>query len=210
MLAAFLLSFSLCIDSFAAGLSYGAGGIKIPIRCALSISLIGCAFLGVSFAAAEIIKAFIPAGFCAALSFILLFAVGTASVFQNALKRRLSRTRAGKKRVDFSCFGLRFILDVYIDETRADLDGSHDLSLKEAAFLAAALSFDSLAAGFGSGLFISCHACVLALTGALTFSSVLLGCALGGRFKKLLPFNISWISGVILISLAIIRLVAFL
>ena len=51
----------------------------------------------------------------------------------------------------FSAWDLRFMLSVYADPTRADADRSGDLTVREAALLAAVLSVDGIATGLGAG-----------------------------------------------------------
>ena len=56
-----------------------------------------------------------------------------------------------EQRLEYS--GISFVvLDIYLDETKADADNSKLLSLKEALYLAVALSIDSLASGFALGI----------------------------------------------------------
>jgi putative Mn2+ efflux pump MntP len=107
------------------------------------------------------------------------------------------------------CFSILFILGIlkFFDngETKNhDADNSKIISAGEAVALAVALSLDGLAAGFGVALgFANAWAVILCTfvvgTGAVAFGSYF-GRKIAGKMK------ISWISGVLLIGLAVFRL----
>jgi len=54
------------------------------------------------------------------------------------------------KKIKFSFFNINFILTLYADPEKADVDFSKTLSPKESVALAISLSFDGLAVGFGA------------------------------------------------------------
>ena len=109
------------------------------------------------------------------------------------------------KPLTFKIFDFKFVLQIYADEIKADYDNSKLLSAKEAFYLAIALSLDSLAVGFGSGLGYVNYAQVIILCFLVGIVSLLLGSQLGRRFANIINVNLSWISGVLLIILAFIR-----
>ena len=83
----------------------------------------------------------------ASLLHILLGAVKLAGSWLRGLAARL----AEQGPYTFSAWDLRFMLSVYADPTRADADRSGDLTVREAALLAAVLSVDGIATGLGAG-----------------------------------------------------------
>ena len=99
------------------------------------------------------------------------------------------------------------MLEIYADEIKADYDNSKLLSVKEAFYLAVALSLDSLTVGFGCSLgSVNLIDAVLLsfLVGALF---LILGGSVGGHFAKTVNINISWLSGAMLILLAFMRII---
>lgn len=152
MLHSFLLVTALSLDSFLASLAYGTKHIRIPIQSALLISSIGVLFLSLSLYAANLLQHFIPQWICSSISFSIFFLIGLSSIFQGTVKRILKKYK--RKQLEFEYSGISFVLDVYLDETKADSDHSNYLSLKEAAYLAVALSIDSLVSGFAMGISI--------------------------------------------------------
>lgn len=202
MLSALLLVIALCVDAFATSITYGIGKISIPFSSALVISFIGTTFLGVSLLFAKIIQQFISADTCLILSVGLLLFIGVTSLFQSTIKSYL-RKHKGQKNVKFSLFDISFVVDIFIDETKADADNSKVLSAKEAIMLAFALSIDSLATGFSAGLAVNNVLGILILCFVMGIFSVKLGCLIGERISKKSKVDLSWTSGFILIVLAL-------
>lgn len=127
-------------------------------------------------------------------------------LFDSSIKNLIRRYKTLQKQISFSFLHLHFILDVYADPQVADLDLSHTLSPKEAITLALAMSIDGLAVGFGSALMNISTIMVLLFALILGFTAVKIGCFFGNKIATHLTFDLSWLSGVLLIILAIIRL----
>lgn len=206
MLSALLLVLAVCIDAFATSVSYGMGKIKIPFFSALIISLIGTSFLAFSIFSARILSSFINPQTCVILSVILLIFLGITNLFQNSLKSFL-RKHKGQKNVSFSLFDISFVIEIFLDETKADIDNSKTLSPKEALALAIALSLDSLASGFSAGLSVKHFWEPVVLSLIIGVFAVIIGSIIGRRISRKTDINLSWISGVVLISLAIIKII---
>ncbi len=68
------------------------------------------------------------------------------------VKNYVRKNRDSNKKLKIKFSDLSFIIDICIDETKADMDHSKILSPKEALYLSTALSLDSLAIGLGSSL----------------------------------------------------------
>lgn len=203
VLESILLVASLSTDAFAASIAYGAGKIRVPAGSVLVISAVCSAMLGASLLAGSFVSRFLPPGVTRWLCFGLLLAIGLLRLCDNFLKNQIRRRR----RVDlhFSASQLHFVLTIYADAKAADLDGSQHLSVREAAALAVALSLDGLTVGFGAavagtGIWTPILASLL-----LTALAVKGGCALGARLSRL-PFDLSYLSGLLLIVLAVLRL----
>lgn len=204
MLQALLLVFALCIDAFATSITYGIGKIKIPIISSLIISFVGASFLGIALFLSSIIQHLISTQVCIGISVVLLLFLGIVNLFQNSIKAYLRKCK-GQKNVQFSFLNINFVLDVYLDETKADADNSNVLSSKEALMLAIALSVDSLATGFSAGLGEVNGFGILFFCFVFGFLCVNCGCQIGQRISMCTSINLSWISGIVLIILALIK-----
>lgn len=205
MVNSLLLVFALSLDGFLAALAYGARKIKMSIPVAFLISGIGTLFLGISFFASTFITIWIPLWACSLVSFLIFFLLGLSALFKGAIKTFLKNRR--NRKVSFACSGFSFVLDVYMDETKADVDFSKDLSVKEAMYLSIALSIDSLASGVAcaAGAY---HPVVLLFCSFLVGGFFLLsGTKLGNMYQNMERWNLSWISAIVFFFLAFMRVV---
>lgn len=206
MLASLLLVLSISIDSFVASIAYGSNKIKIPLKSALIIDIVSSLVLGLSLAFGSIIKDFIPENASVIFSFIILLGLGIYRLFEWIFKGYIIKQSNSNKPLTFKLFDFKFILEVYADETKADFDNSKILSPKESFYLSLALSLDSLAVGFGSSLIainIIEVIVICLITGIIAIS---LGVFIGRKFAQKVKFDLSWLSGVLLIILAFLRI----
>jgi putative Mn2+ efflux pump MntP len=88
----------------------------------------------------------------------------------------------------------------------ADKDGSQSISPAEAALLALSLSLDGIAVGFGAAL-AQVNSLAVFLWSLVTNSGfLLLGLTAGNKLAGRSSLNLSWLSGAVLILLAISKL----
>lgn len=198
----FLLVIALSIDSFLASLAYGAEYIYISWKSASLISLIGVMFLSFSFYTANYLQNYLSPSTCHFISFILLLCIGISILFQGTIKAIIKKYH--KKKIKFEYSGIMFVIDVFLDETKADMDKSKSLSIKESIFLAITLSIDSLASGFAVGMQISQPLPVLVCSFLIGIISILSGSFVGEKIGTL-KYNLSWLSGILFLILAFMK-----
>lgn len=206
MIESLLLVSSICIDAFVASIAYGSNKIKIPLISSMVISIIGSMVLGISLLLGGLIKDYLPGTLPIALSFSILMILGVYRLFEGLFKTYIQKHINLDKALTFRLFDFNFILQVYADETQADLDKSKVLSVKESLYLAIALSFDSLAVGFGSSLVGGGYIQAIILCFLIGLLAVLIGSIIGAKFVEKSKFNLSWLSGVILMILAVTKI----
>ena len=205
-LEALLLVVALSLDAFVASFAYGAQRIRIPYSSAAIISVICTAMLAVSLLAGSLLRPFLPQSLTKGLCFAILFLLGLVKLCDSTIKTLIRKHKRMHRQVSFSLFSLKFILDVYADPEKADRDGSRELSPAEAASLAVALSLDGLAVGFGAALMQVNFLMVMLFSLAVGMLADRLGGKIGNRAAQKLPFDLSWLSGALLIVLAILKL----
>jgi len=188
----FLLVIALSIDSFVASFAYGANKIKIPISSVAVINIICTLVLGVSLFLGSAIGSYIPPNLI--------------KLFDSTSKSFIKKNNNINKEINFSMFNLSFILQIYVNPENADKDLSKSLSVKESVALALALSMDALAAGFGAGIADISYSLVLFSFLVVNTSLMVIACNLGGKVSEKINMDISWISGVLLIVLAFLKL----
>lgn len=206
LLEAVVLASSLSLDAFVASFAYGVKKIRIPFSSALVIDFTCGGILGLSLLLGTWLRPWLSPKVSSALCFSLLFFIGLAKLLDNITKSILRKQGGLSKNIRFSLSSFQFVLSVYADPEQADVDSSKSISLSEAFSLAAALSLDGLAVGFGAALGqVSGWAvffCAL-ITDAI---AVRLGVRLGHKLACALRFNLSWLSGAVLILLAFLKL----
>lgn len=204
-LEALILVLALSVDTFVASFAYGANRIRIPFRSVAVINGICTLMLALSLLAGSLIRPYIPTEITKVICFSILLALGIVKLGDSTLKAFIRRNRHIQKKVSFSILHLNFILQIYANPEQADLDASKELSVGEAVSLAVALSLDGLAVGFGAALdrINLWLAMVLSLIGGILLMK--LGFFIGRKAAEKIAWDLSWLSGVLLILLACLK-----
>lgn len=197
-----LLVWILSIDALVSGFAYGIRKIRIPFSSVLIINFVCSGMLTIPLLVGSIIRPYIEEKIITIISFLILFIFGLTKLFDSTIKYLIRKNKGKLKLKVFN-----FVLDVYANPETADIDSSGILSKKESLYLAIALSLDSLSLGFGMGLENSNLWLIITLSFLIGIASVILGHIIGNKIARKIPLNLSWISGLILIILAILRLV---
>lgn len=206
VLEAAVLAAALSADAFLAAFAYGSNKIRIPMSSIQIINLVCSSILGVSLFVGSLVRPYIPHWLTVVICFSVLFLLGMVKLLDGVTKSIIRKYNHMKKEIRFTLFNFRFVLNLYADPVEADLDHSKTISPSEAVSLAVALSLDGLAVGFGAAVgALNPWAIFFAslLTGTL---ALLLGVHIGNKVANKLPFNLSWLSGAILIGLAFTKL----
>ena len=201
-----MLVIALSADAFAASFAYGSNKIKIPILSIQIINIICSSILGLSLFGGAFLKQYIPSAFTSVICFSILLILGIVKLFDSLIKSIIKKHNTLNKEIKFSMFNLNFILNLYVNPEQADADHSRVLSPIEASSLAVALSLDGLAIGFGAALGNINALEVFLYSLIITTPMIMLGCFAGNKTAEKLPFNLSWLSGVLLIVLAFCKL----
>jgi len=199
---ALLLAIVLSIDLFAVSFAYGSSKIKIPFKSILIITIIGSGILGLSIFLGSLILPHIYVGVADTIAFIILFSLGLIKIFDSVIKRFIRKRGEASKKMEFSVLNLKFILNVYANPEKADMDRSRIISPKEAVVVAIAVALDAFALGFGAGLSEVNYFQIITFSLVIDVVAVLLGGFIGGKIAQKFSANLSWIGGVILILLA--------
>ena len=207
MLEAILLVTALSIDAFVASIAYGTNKIKIPFSSVATINIVCTLLLGISLYFGTMVREVLPGNFVGIIGIAILLCLGIYQLFEGVFKNLIERYLVKDQQVYFKLFDFRFVLEIYVDETKADFDKSSRLNVKEALALAVALSIDGLAAGFGSALGSINYTQILLFSLAFHMLAIWIGLWLGRRLAQNIKINMSWVSGAILISLALVKLI---
>ncbi len=204
-----LLVTALCLDAFTASLACGISKTKIRWPAVAVISLLCTSALAVSTGLSSLARGVLSAELSSAVSFALLLVIGLVKSFEFLLKRWISRNENKQNQLRMRVFDLNVVLTVYADADKADLDHSKSISVKEAVYLALALSLDGFAVGFGWGLLPINYLSLTALSLASNVLALTLGYFLGKWLIHKTKLDLSWLGGILLIALAVLKLFKF-
>jgi len=210
VLQALVLVIAVGIDAFACSFGYGASKITIPFKSVVIINVVCSALLAAGLFLGTSIGHFVPQGVGEWIAFAILFVLGVFKLFDSTIKKAIRKCKEGAGTDSkFSLLNLGFVLKIYADPEEADIDGSKELSPKEAAPLAVALGLDGLSVGFGVGIGAALASAFLIVGLSLVIGVILvmLGCLFGNKIASRTSLDLSWLSGAILITIAIVGVV---
>ena len=205
MLESLFIVVAICIDSLAIGIAYGMKKIKIPIKSLLMINVVCTGVLSVAMFLGNIVKKVLPGNIPSIISFLILLFIGMY-FFVEGVVNYFEKNEKKKFEIKFS--NVKIIIDVVVDCTKADMNNSGDIDLKEGFYLGMALSLDALGIGFGTAMGSINYIQVLILSFIFNMMIILLGLYLGKKLVSKFKIQLSWISGLILIFLALCKLKA--
>lgn len=205
MLESLFIVVAICIDSLAIGIAYGMKKIKIPAKSLLMINVVCTGVLSVAMFLGNIVKKVLPGNIPSIISFLILLFIGMY-FFVEGVVNYFEKNEKKKFEIKFS--NVKIIIDVVVDCTKADMNNSGDIDLKEGFYLGMALSLDALGIGFGTAMGSINYIQVLILSFIFNMMIILLGLYLGKKLVSKFKIQLSWISGLILIFLALCKLKA--
>ncbi len=203
---AVLLAAALSLDAFIASFAYGSSKIKIPLSSVLAINAVCSGILGASLFLGSVVRPYLSPDVSRILCFGILFVIGLAKLLDHITKAFIRRHSDISADIRFSVLNFKFILSVYADPEKSDVDHSKSISMTEAVSLAAALSLDGMAAGFGAALGNVSGIAVFLSSFVTDTAAVVFGSKIGNRVAGGLRFNLSWASGAVLIVMAFLKL----
>ncbi len=185
MIESILIAGAMCIDALGLGITYGIKKIRIPLTSILIINVISTCILGLSMMLGYGAKHFISQTLASTISCTILIIIGLFFMMEGYIKylaqnRKASNCNLLKIRVP----RLSIIIDIAWDFTKADMDISGDISVKESIFLGMILALDSLAVGFGIALSEMNLYIFLALVFCMNMVSIFLGLLLGKKIDN--------------------------
>jgi len=206
LFSAALLASILSLDSLTVAFAYGCDKIKIPFLSACIINIICTATIGLAFVFGSVVSAFITPWFASLLSFFILLLIGITKLLDSITKSIIRKFSPINKEIKLSLLNFKFILKLYAYPESADLNSSRSIEPKEAVLLAIPISLDGFAVGFGAAL-LGYSGLAIVLFSLLTNGTALLfGSLLGNKTAQKIPFNVSWLAGVVLVGLAVFQL----
>ncbi|MGL5677247.1 MAG: manganese efflux pump [Cellulosilyticaceae bacterium] len=205
MLQIILIVFSLSLDALVISFAYGTNKIKMAPLCQMVIAFISSIVLLVSMFIGDILQHFIPPIVTLCICVALLSFLGMLRLIEPLLKKYLRLRPKHAKEINCTFLGIELSLRAKLPLETKD-KSYQSLTLKESFFLGCAVSLDSIALGIGMG-FIDLHGMTIFLISF--FINILLiafGNFIGHQLTKKTNLELGWLSGVILILLALSKI----
>lgn len=196
ILQSLLLTCALSADCLATGFAYGTSNIKIPFWSAMIINLICSSALAVSLFFGKLIGEIIPETVTVAVCAGILMAMGLFKIIGFFLQGKAKNSN-------------NKLIKLFAKPEQADGDNNKILSKKEALILSLALSLDGFAAGIGTGLVVDDYvnyAIFIGFSLVVGIFFLLAGVFIGKKIAKKTKINLSWLSGLVLIGIALMKI----
>lgn len=207
-LSLFLLALAVSLDAFSVGFTYGLRMMKIPLKSLLIIGFCSAISLVCAMLVGKAVSIFIAPSSLERIGGIILIVIGIWVLYQFFLSNKEKTVLTHEKVIfKFEIKSIGLVINILKKPMTADLDQSGQITGLEALLLGLALSMDSFGAGIGAQL-LGYSPWYLALT--VLFMSPLLisiGLLAGKYLSRFRWMNyISFIPGVLLITLGVLRL----
>ena len=199
---------ALCTDTFVASLAYGANQVQISWQKAVALNGICSGCLGLALGLGTLIQVLVPQELARSVGFVCLFFLGVVKLLDYSIKRYINNHCTLNKNFHFSLSGLKIIINIYGDPMAADWDDSKSLSWKETICLGLAMSIDSLVAGTMAAFLDIPAGLTLLLSFLVGMCMMYAGLWLGAKVASRWKCDLSWISGALLMILALTKILA--
>ena len=200
MLPALLLFLAaVSVDSLSAGLTYGTQRVRISLFACLILIFVPALFI----TAGSFICFLLPKTALPFLSFTLLALLGVSKLTESLLRSFAHKYPSLTRNWGVTIKQINIIFTVYLSPEEANKEDLQILSAREALLLSLALSLDSVLAGMA---FTTVQVPLLLLfLLASVFNLLLFGAGYGfGRLiSSILHIDLSWLSGLFLLLLAL-------
>jgi putative sporulation protein YtaF len=197
----FLLAVTL--DTLSAGLSYGTRRVHVGFLSFCILVCVPALFITASRQIGAILARLFPPVMIPVISFVILSLLGISKLLESLIRHMAHKSPNFAKNWGCKFKQLNIIFTVYLSPEDANRDDPQVLSAGEALTLSLALSLDSILTGMAfTGADISLPALFLL---AVMFNLIffMLGYLLGHFLCHLFDVDLSWLSGLFLLLLAL-------
>jgi len=211
LLSYIFFALALNLDSFGAGVAYGARQIKVPPLSLVIISLISVTAIVISMLGGQALLKFIPVSLSHRLGGFLLLLIGFWVLMETHRSGKQAGGKDGRGKSNGRVFEIHIrplglVVQVLREPTRADLDSSGVISPKEALILGSALAMDALGAGFAVSMLGFSIATTAVVVGLGHFLLTYLGLLAGRTITSRVGRQLTALPGCILILLGLLKI----
>ncbi|MCM1175686.1 MAG: hypothetical protein NC341_11635 [Blautia sp.] len=203
MIPVLLFMLAVSVDSLTAGLSYGASRVHIRPLSAIFLVFVPSVSITLMTKLGALLFSFFPARLFSILSFLLLFFLGLEKLLESLIRHLAQKYPDIIGNWTCKIRQLNIIFTIYFSPEEANRQEVQILSGKEALFLSLALSLDSVLASMAFSCQVTSLLFLFLSAAFFHFLFFLLGYLSGLLLSKKLSLDLSWLSGLFLLLLAL-------
>lgn len=200
-LLCFLLAVTL--DSLTAGLTYGTRRVSISAGSYLILICVPAFFITAARQIASVLACLLPPRALPLLSFALLFLLGVSKLAESLIRLLAKRHPSLARNWGCRIKQINIIFTVYLSPEDANQTDLETLSAREALLLSLALSLDSVLVGLAYTAQSVSWLLLFALAALCNLVFFLSGYLFGHFLRRLFHVDLSWLSGLCLLLLAL-------
>ena len=201
-----LFMFAVSIDSLTAGFSYGTSKVRIGPLSAVFLVFIPSVSITLVTRIGTLLFSFIPAHIFSVLSFFLLFFLACEKLLESLIRHLAGKYPNNVGNWAYKIKQVNIIFTIYFSPEDANKQDVQVLSAKEALFLSLALSLDSILASMAFSCQVSSLLFFFLSAVFFHFFLFLSGSMLGLAVSRKFSIDLSWLSGLFLLMLALCTL----
>lgn len=197
----FLLAVTL--DSLTAGLTYGTRKVRILPLSYLILICIPALFITAANQLGTLLACLLPPQVLPWISFLLLFLLGISKIIESLIRRLAAKHPSLTRNWGCKIKQINIIFTIYLSPEYANGEDLQILSAKEALLLSLALSLDSILVGMAFTTDAVSWVFLFLLAVLFNLLFFLIGYLAGHVLCHLFHVDLSWLSGLLLLLLAL-------
>lgn len=197
----FLLAVTL--DSLTAGLTYGTRKVRIQPLSYLILICIPALFITAANQLGTLLACLLPPQVLPWISFLLLFLLGISKIIESLIRRLAAKHPSLTRNWGCKIKQINIIFTIYLSPEYANGEDLQILSAKEALLLSLALSLDSILVGMAFTTEAVSWVFLFLLAVLFNLLFFLIGYLAGHILCHLFHVDLSWLSGLLLLLLAL-------
>ena len=197
----FLLAVTL--DSLTAGLTYGTRKVRIQPLSYLILICIPALFITAANQLGTLLACLLPPQVLPWISFLLLFLLGISKIMESLIRRLAVKHPSLTRNWGCKIKQINIIFTIYLSPEDANIEDLQILSAKEALLLSLALSLDSILVGMAFTTEEVSWILLFLLAILFNLLFFLVGYLVGHVLCHLFHVDLSWLSGLLLLLLAL-------
>lgn len=201
-----LFMLAVSVDSLTAGFSYGTSRVRIKPLSAVFLVFIPAVSITLMTRIGSLLFSFIPAHTFSVLSFLLLFFLACEKLIESLIRHLAEKYPNNVGNWAYKIKQVNIIFTIYFSPEDANKQDVQVLSAKEALFLSLALSLDSILASMAFSCQVSSLFSFFLLAVFFHFLLFWSGYMLGLLVSRKFSIDLSWLSGLFLLLLALCTL----